>query len=524
MSRSVQEAGGIRITYADGALLPTEIRFSDGSFIEFRFDEDLRPTFVRERSGTAWTRVSTVGDDGLALWKSEDRQQERLAFSVQPNGCYQKMDSLGIVRTCMPSGKTYVGYVFGRGFDFESAARGMFSTADKNLDKALTKIELERTASSRWADQDSAAFAQVLRFSFEQLISMRDDPLMRDAGGLELEELVKHAPKADQMVSSQVRFTPEVEAAFSQLFDSLDGDRDGMICLEELAGKPDLQDALGRAVVRITGSMRDFEPFGFNDRADFIFKPEFLKLSKAVYERLSTESMLPCGWLIEEGMQRTNRSSIPLFSSDSVMESVRVEAIEQGARGSSYFFAALAGAVGSNPNAVPNFVKEKPGTGGAYSISFPGGVEITTELSTNIEVGLRTRGTKYGAWPAVLEKAYEQAKETTPDAVALLTNRPGSWIELGALSDQDLKDKLTENSRQRRVVLFSVHAALGSTQPESCFAVVRFNKDTGNCTLWNHQWSVGSLSLFSGAEQTADNSYTLPIYELKRRFKSVYLA
>lgn len=527
--REISEPGGVKILYEVGAILPASVRYQDGTSIEFLYDSELKPIYLRERSGATWKRVGQVGDDGLALWQSEAGLQERLAVAVQPSGSYQRMDSLRIVKSFNPSGRTYISYLFNRTFDLKEAAKSLFSAADTNVDKALTKIELDRAAAKRWGNEDDALFVQVLRASFEQLINMRDDPLMRDAGGLEFEEILKHSEKADRMVAAtNVRYGSDVEALFGELFDVADQDKDGMICLDELPilQSSSLLTANQQSILNVlTGSaasIADFQPYGFADRSDQIFKPEFLKLGRAVYESFSKERMLPCGWLVEETMQRANRASIPLFSSDTVTESVTLQAVQQGPLGSSYLHAVLAGIVSSNPSAVSNMIKE--GTAGMFTITFPGVSEpCTVELWHALEIGLNSRGIKYGAWSAVLNKAFDCVKASNPDAVAVMTNRPGQWHKIADLSDEDLKDKLVENFRQRRIVVCSPNLVPPTTPPKESFAIVRVNKDTGKVQFWNHSWSETTAYIFQHAEKGDENTFTVPIYELKKRFQAIYL-
>ncbi len=106
------------------------------------------------------------------------------------------------------------------------------------------------------------------------------------------------------------------------------------------------------------------------------------------------------------------------FASDNKLDSIRPSAVEQGATGNCGFLAALTSLAATQPDAIADMINAEPD--GTYTVSFKGSLtgadgptKVNIEPPTDAELALYRGGTKYGIWPAILQKAYGQLRGGT---------------------------------------------------------------------------------------------------------------
>jgi hypothetical protein len=553
----VTDPSGSRLSYPKWSLRPASVHCHDGVYVEFNYDDLGRTSMVRERNGITWTRASDPDHDGFAVWKSDDGQVEEIAYEVMPCGGYQRRERGAVLKTVYPSGKCYYGYAFTAGFDLRATAQAVFTYADNNVDRTITRMELERAGEHRWTTVNEALLAQVLRLSFEHLIELRENPTMREAGGLVLEEILKYDALNQASLAQLAVSGAYHEQLFDNLFDALDTNNDSMLCLDEafaLAKDGKLspeQRVLVELISDFARSVTSYEEFGFSELADLIYKTEFKSLSLKALHKYAERLLVRGCWLVEERISKVWRPMNLLYASaGNPVESVVVDAIEQGPLGNNVFQAALAGLAHSHPPSIVGMIKENQS--GSCTVVFPGdpGDPVVLEVPGNLEASLRVRSPKFGVWPALLDKAYVlwKLKKTLAggqdkgsagepaamhDPVLLLSGRAGKWCDLPSMKIDDLKAKLADNFRQRRIVICSIATAEAMTADRfvdsAVYAVVRYNKDTGEVILRSASWRAGASGAGTGGSSASSPAtseivnLTIPAADLISKFKSIYL-
>jgi Ca2+-binding EF-hand superfamily protein len=116
-----------------------------------------------------------------------------------------------------------------------------------------------------------------------------------------------------------------------------------------------------------------------------------------------------------ESAETINHSNPNLYgNSDNPLESIRPEAVRQGAVGDCQMLAPLAGLARSNPQAIQDMIHDNHN--GTYTVTFPGDRQhpVTVDAPTQAELAEYARGNEHGTWAAVIEKA-AGARRTTGD-------------------------------------------------------------------------------------------------------------
>jgi hypothetical protein len=84
--------------------------------------------------------------------------------------------------------------------------------------------------------------------------------------------------------------------------------------------------------------------------------------------------------------------------------SVTPEAPVQGMLGDCYFVAALSSLAAANPRSIQKMIAgHKDAT---YTVTFPGQKPVKVAAPTDQEMGTYAHSSKFGTWPAIIEKAY----------------------------------------------------------------------------------------------------------------------
>lgn len=461
-TREFLDANRARILYAQNELKPLRVCYSDGATAQFRYSHENELTDIIERNGTSWSCVSPPDSKGFSQWRSSDGQHCRLKFSVLSDGTYQREDPSGVIETVATGFKRHVEKAFPVGFDAVQLLKSVFQTVDKNLDKTLTRMELDAALAAHSANREHVTLFAMLRLYFDEIIRTRDDPMLIEAGGLTVTDLERFQKLKEREHKTLGAVPPFLREFFENLFATIDVDRDGMTTLDEIAqtcrvptgnsaqefgtAQQSINDdtslraqmaefgvELAPAVIpepTIKQSSKESSPpclevssivghflqnqdsetlrqIGIHDRSDWIYKTTFMQLCELACAEHTSQRVLTGGWLYDE---QKSAASIPqnIFKDPAnAAECVRVEAVTSGTLGDPVFLAALAGFVSANPPAILRALRQDPAK--TCTVSFPGApaAPITMAWLTTLEIYLYQNSTAYGIWSAFMQKAYE---------------------------------------------------------------------------------------------------------------------
>ncbi len=94
-------------------------------------------------------------------------------------------------------------------------------------------------------------------------------------------------------------------------------------------------------------------------------------------------------------------------------DAIKCDAVGQGAIGDCWLMGSIAALADTAPELIQRMIKDN--SNGTYTVTFPGQADTpyTVEAPTNLEMALFARGSKYGTWVPILEKAAAKAFEAT---------------------------------------------------------------------------------------------------------------
>lgn len=239
-------------------------------------------------------------------------------------------------------------------------------------------------------------------------------------------------------------------------------------------------------------------------------------------------------------------------NADSPLESVQPDAIRQGMVGDCYFLAALGSVVATNPQIVTRIIKAHDDN--SFTVTFPGAREepITVAAPGMVELSLYARITRFGIWPAVLEKAYGQylnvrgykhtviptdateAAQHVYEAFDLLTGQMGRWQLLSNLSDEELSTSLTSAFREKRAVAAATFPSakgdrdltVDGIPSQHAYSVLAWNEKTHRVTLRN-PWGPADHAEPENNQHEArdgrrDGVFSMNFEQLRRNFIALY--
>ncbi|HEY9788906.1 MAG TPA: C2 family cysteine protease [Candidatus Obscuribacterales bacterium] len=206
-----------------------------------------------------------------------------------------------------------------------------------------------------------------------------------------------------------------------------------------------------------------------------------------------------------------NHGRYELFESkDAPLASITPAAIRQGHTGNCYFLAAVCSMAATSPQAILKMIHENDD--GSCTVTFHGLTDepITVERPTVVELAVFARPTRYGIWPAVLEKAYGiylQSTDFKPATVAadnyhhqepmsevfrMLTGQTGKPHRLSGFTDDILADGLSKAFEEKRLVVLAsqTHAQKKYTDHSKlptrhAYGVTAWDAETRTATVCN---------------------------------------
>ena len=216
------------------------------------------------------------------------------------------------------------------------------------------------------------------------------------------------------------------------LFAVLDANRNGKISKRELGSAVSTFDLRGKDAQTLAALYTNIaEPGKINFKAwklgeaDGISRLDLLELQYKLLNDGVIHEDLKEGLsnAIQSVSQSQQVASRRLFSdAKNPVASITPLAIRQGTVKDCYFEASLSSLAAANPAATKNMIQ--PLKNGDYKVTFPGDPSHPVFVSqpTEAEAGLYNRGTPFGTWAGVMEKAYgEYIRPRTRDGANAVT-------------------------------------------------------------------------------------------------------
>lgn len=509
-TREVYDGNRARVLYARDEVKPLRVIYSDGTTAEFKYDSLNTLVEIVERNGIGWVRETSIDPSGLC-WRSSDGQLCKLRFAVLPDGTYQRQDPSGVIETITTSLKRLVSRPFARGFDPAKTLAELFKEIDRNGDRTLTRTELDSALSDLCANRDHVQLIAMLRHYFDDLIQTRDDPLLIEAGGLTVEDVVRFEKIRSSAQQKMLQPPAHFVQFYEDIFERIDTDRDGMTNLQEIeqvcaeidprlqfidrpttgshlckdssqsenssgiesgaekahqtqpatasqsldqGGVPNY--SLIGIVYKFLQDNEDLSQFDIHEKSDWVYKKNFIQICDKACFTHAQALMIKGGWYYDE---QKSASQIPrnIFADpSSPSESVRVEAVRQGTLGDPVFLATLAGAVAANPPSIlKSLAQNAPKT---CTVTFPGASDTPVTMSwlTALELSLFQHGTEYGIWCAFMQKAYETYLALTGLPRSLVPNgtqevSDGTNIPFGLLLNKRAEWRYFKNTNEEEL-------------------------------------------------------------------------
>ena len=401
---------GALITYPLWQILPSTVKFANGTLVDFEYDTMGDVNRILEVPGSEWRRGS-AGQNKLHTWSRSDGKTFTMQVFVMPDGNYQMLHQNGIVETYTTEGKLLVGRPFPPKFDLQQSLVRVFRQLDKGSDGLLSKDELNAGVSLKWKNDDDAQLVTMLKLHFELIQLLRNKALLKLGKGLSMDDV--HNYDASMRSRFSPLPSPECLKTIDGLFNLVDTDNDENVSLSELQEKSAQmkltagQRASLNFLISNTEKLHAFTSNGYVNRVERMTKNEFLAHYSDVYREQIGMYASAGGWGIEKVWRKTLEAKRTLYADSSQpLKSVKVEAIKQGAVGDCLFLSALASVITVRPDLLVNCISENEND--TYTVTFAGAddVPIAVGAPTSSELALYAKGSAYGIWAPLMEKAY----------------------------------------------------------------------------------------------------------------------
>ncbi|MBA3995299.1 MAG: hypothetical protein C0469_17405 [Cyanobacteria bacterium DS2.3.42] len=132
--------------------------------------------------------------------------------------------------------------------------------------------------------------------------------------------------------------------------------------------------------------------------------------------RVIGESNIPAEKIVKEAMERTasaqrqSRSTEVFADKENPLNSIKPDAVHQGALGNCYFESVVAGVAQQRPELIRDMIEDVGH--GVYKVTFPGDKNLPVYVTapSDVNIGIFNKGSENGVWPNILEKAYGKYK------------------------------------------------------------------------------------------------------------------
>jgi Calpain family cysteine protease len=408
--RQLTDQNQATLTFPLWQIFPSRVEYANGAKVSFEYDENGDVCSITEQPGATWTRADRV-DDKYYRWNRSDGKAFALDVHVLPDGNYQFLNQNGNVNTFTTTGKMYQAKPFSSNFDIRQSVVRVYRQLNKRDDGLLSKAELNQGVSYQWRNEDDAQLVAMMKVHFELIQILRDKAIMKIGRGISMEDVLNYDDRMRQLFKSEA--SPASMKTIEKLFDAVDSDSDQNISLSELKEKisqqklTSAQKSSFNYILLHTEKLHAFTPGGYVDRTERMTKNEFLAHYAQVYHQEVGRFMHDGGWGLEKVWRKTMEANRSLYADlNKPEESIKLEAIKQGQVGDCLFLAALGSLIAVRPTAISRLITENGNN--TFTVTFPGAWDtpIVVAAPTSTELTLYAKGSEYGIWAPLLEKAY----------------------------------------------------------------------------------------------------------------------
>jgi Ca2+-binding EF-hand superfamily protein len=530
--RVLTDSTGAIITYNLWSIRPKKVVYTGGDWVEFSYDDDGKIATLTKSNGSFLKRDTAPDATNTATWTDNGSKTDKAAIVVMADGSFQITREDRTVETYTTAGKKIVSKAFPEKFDFRQSLGRIFKKLDRDKKGYLSKDDVDRAVITEWGNQDDAQLAAMLKWHFEHIVISRSNFIFKIGRGITLDEITEYDTKK-QMGDQEVREpSPGVIKSLDELFSLIDSNRDGVVSLDEMKALAQTaaltakqKAALGNFLTN-TERMHSFGNRGLIDRTTMMTRADFMKLYKEIYKDEVGRYIAIGGWGIEERWQSASQANRNLYAdATNPLKSIQLEAIKQGKVGDCVFLSALASLIVVRPQLIVDIIKDNGN--GTFTVTFPGAPDepVIQEAPTTSELAVFARGSEFGIWAPILEKAYgfyigrtnkssaiiatenSNRAEENLKCFKILTGRQGRWeftkdffnIGFGmcrrSVSDADCRALLENCFREKRALVagaFTGADAEGGTPvivPGHAYSIIGWDRNTDEVEVRN-PWGI----------------------------------
>jgi Ca2+-binding EF-hand superfamily protein len=573
-AKQITDAEGALVTYPLWQILPESVVYANGSQVKFAYDGDGDVAKITEKPGFEWVKdLSNPGayPQRFKRWGRSDGKAFNLEAIVLPDGNYQMIFDNSDVLTYTTSGKKLLSRPFPKNFDLQQSIVRVFKILDGENSGLIDKGQINRGVSMNWKSTDDAQLVTMLKLHYEIIQITREKSIFKIGKGISKEEITQYDRLTRKIFSKDT--SAESLKTITALFDVIDSDNDQNISLDEIAlnfeaGKFNPAQTTSLAyIINHSEKLHAFTEKGYVDRTTRMTRSEFTQHYNDVYNDQVTKYQSSGGWGIDQVWQKTMESRRTLYADiNHPHESLRIEAIKQGMVGDCLFLAAMASLISVRPGVImQSIVSNENGT---YTVTFMGAPESPIALlpPTSSELALYAKGSAYGIWAPLMEKAYgllvakrrnlssvipaeNTATRENMKSLEIIGGRQTRWEytqdsasrALGmckqTMNEKELRNLLINCFAQNRAIIAAAlkGAAREKTEPAICgmhaYSVIGFNEKNDIVSIRN-PWGIVStqgtqteLYPIGGGKPIVDDGsegvFKLPLASFAKKFEGL---
>ncbi len=193
----------------------------------------------------------------------------------------------------------------------------------------------------------------------------------------------------------------------------LDENKDGGLSLKELQNSLNRTDLSATDAAFVASLIRGFSIIDSQAQRDGKITPaDAAGLMAASLNPMKREQLDEINKMFAATFMRMKDKSDKLFGEfKDPRDAIKSDAVGQGFVGDCWFMGSVAALADTRPELIEKMIKDN--ANGTYTVTFPGQPDkpYTVKAPTNLEMALYARGSQYGTWVSVLEKAAARAFE-----------------------------------------------------------------------------------------------------------------
>lgn len=272
------------------------------------------------------------------------------------------------------------------------------SKIDKDGDGSISQPEIDVAIDNSEFVGADAQFVSTLKRHGAKIAVLSDDNDNSTISGADIDEFERQQ-KSTKLDTDQLFASREY---LDKNFDKLDADDNGEVSQEEIAEcsrNESNSESTSVALSRLEVAARE--------TGVGLTRESYQKYIDETFSQPENAMVFGVNNSFSNSGRILSESNPSIYGSQNPLDSIKPEAVKQGAVGNCYFMAALSSLASTNPRAIKNMINENED--GTFTVTFPGDSSqpITVSRPTDAELTLYGGDTgKYGIWAAVMEKAY----------------------------------------------------------------------------------------------------------------------